>query len=244
MRSLLVLDDSAVVNDLFAGLLRDRLDVDVVPLAAVAELEAELERHGRFDVALVDLSFPEERTNGLDAMLMIHAHHPDTVLAVITQGDAYVSELLRDVWELLPVASVISKSAPLEFQIGQVRDLLETGSAVIDPSVQPMLPSQRSAWRTLDGFARLVPHLGFAKIWEALFVAPEDVTYRFVTDATGLRLNTVKNYRAHLLPELAAHGMRDPSLREMRDFAVRCRPVLARCIADHRARSARPEVDR
>jgi hypothetical protein len=37
----------------------------------------------------------------------------------------------------------------------------------------------------------------------------------------------VKNYRAQLLPDLVAHGLEDPTLREMRDFAIRCRPFLA-----------------
>lgn len=236
MTSLLILDDSAMVNDLFAGVLRARLSIEVVPLAAIAELEAELDRHGAFDIALVDLSFPEERRNGLDALLTIHLAHPSTTLAVITQGDAYVGDLLRDVWELLPVAGILSKSAPVDFQIGQVRDLVEHRSCAIDPSVQPLLPAVRPAWRSLDGFSRLVGHMGHAKIWEALFDAGENVTYRDVVAATGLRLNTVKNYRTQLLPELAAHGMDDPSMRQMRDFAVRCRPILQRAIDDARRR--------
>lgn len=237
MTSVLLLDDSAMVNDLFAAVLRSRLDIEVVPLAAVGDLGDELDRHGPFDVALVDLSFPEERTNGLEAMLTIHLAHPSTTLAIITQGDAYVGDLLRDVWELLPVASVISKSAPVDFQIGQVRELIATGSAPIDPSVQPLLPSVRPAWRSIEGFGRLVTHMGHAKFWAALFIAPETVSYRDVVEATGLRLNTVKNYRAQLLPELVVHGLEDPSLREMRDFAIRCRPVLERVIDDVSRRS-------
>jgi DNA-binding NarL/FixJ family response regulator len=237
MSSLLLLDDSAIVNDLFATVLRDRLWIEVVPLAAIADLDDELSRHGRFDVAVVDLSFPEERRNGLDALLMIHERHPDTVLAVITQGDAFVGELLRDVWELLPIAGVISKSAPIELQINQVRELVIDGRTSIDPSVLPLLPSVRPAWRSIAGFSRLVTHVGHAKLWEALFDAPDDVTYRDVVERTGLRLNTVKNYRSQLLPELVAHGLHDPSLREMRDFAVRCRPILERCNAAVRDRS-------
>lgn len=237
MTSMLLLDDSAVVNDLFASVLRSRLDVEVVPVAAVADVDDALAHHGSFDLALVDLSFPEERTNGLDALLLIHERHPATVLAVITQGDAYVAELLRDVWELLPLAGVISKSAPIELQIAQVGELLSTGRTSIDPSVQPLLPSVRPAWRTIEGFGRLVTHVGHAKFWEALFDAPENVTYRDMVVRTGLRLNTVKNYRSQLLPELVVHGLNDPSLREMRDFALRCRPILQRCIDDVRRRS-------
>lgn len=237
MTSLLLLDDSAIVNDLFAGVLRDRLSIEVVPLAAIADLDDELARHGAFDVAVVDLSFPEERRNGLDALLTIHERHPDTVLAVITQGDAFVGELLRDVWELLPVAGIISKSAPIELQITQIHELVATGRTSIDPSVLPLLPSVRPAWRSISAFSRLVTHVGHAKLWEALIDAPDDVTYRDVVERTGLRLNTVKNYRTQLLPELLGHGLHDPSLREMRDFAVRCRPILERCNVTVRERS-------
>lgn len=236
-QSVLLLDDSALVNDLLASVLRSQLQVEVWPLAAIADLDDALVAHGSFDVALIDLSFPEERRNGLDAMLAVHRMHPTTTLAIITQGDAYVADLLRDVWELLPVASVISKSAPVDFQIQQVRDLLATGSAQIDPSVQPLLPSVRPAWRTIAGFERLVSHIGHAKFWEALFDADENVSYRDMVDHTGLRLNTVKNYRSQLLAELAVHGLSDPSLREMREFAIRCRPILERNIEDVRGRS-------
>ena len=53
-----------------------------------------------------------------------------------------------------------------------------------------------------------------------------DATYKNVADGTGLKLNTVKNYRTQLLTELKIHGMVDPSLREMQDFAWRCRAFL------------------
>jgi hypothetical protein len=41
-----------------------------------------------------------------------------------------------------------------------------------------------------------------------------------------LKLNTVKNYRSQLLPELRVHRLDDPSLREMQEFAWRCRSFL------------------
>ena len=234
---ILLLDDSASVNDLFANVLRRELGEEIVPMASVGDLEHALELGERFDIAIVDLSFPEERRTGLEALLAIHLQHPSTLLAVISQGDSYVAQLLRDVWELLPIATVISKAAPITFQIDQVRQLLKVGSAPVDPSVQLLLPSNRSMSRSLDGFHRLVGHVGHAKVWEALFVSSEDVSYRDVVGSTGLRLNTVKNYRAQLLPELANHGMVEPSLREMRDFAVRCRPILQRCIDEVRAKA-------
>ena len=237
MKRLLLLDDAAAVNDLFASLLRAELQIDVVPMASVGELEHVVERGARFDFALVDLSFPEERRTGMDALLAIHASSPSTVLAVITQGDSFVAQLLREVWELLPIATVVSKSAPIAFQVAQVRQLVNTGSAPIDPSVQPLLPAARSEGRSLAAFDHLVVHVGHAKLWQALLDSNEDVSYQDVVLATGLRLNTVKNYRAQLLPELLNHRLDDPSLREMQAFASRCRPIFTRLIAQVRERS-------
>ena len=53
-----------------------------------------------------------------------------------------------------------------------------------------------------------------------------EATYKNVSDATGLKLNTVKNYRSQLLNELRVHRLYDPSLREMQEFAWRCRAFL------------------
>ncbi len=237
MTRLLLLDDAAVVNDLFASLLRTELQVDVIPMASVGELELVVELGERFDIAIVDLSFPEEQRTGMEALLAIHASSPSTVLAVITQGDSFVAQLLRDVWELLPIATVISMAAPIAFQVDQVRQLVMTGSAPIDPSVQPLLPAERAESRSLAAFRHLVLHVGHAKLWEALLGAPEDVSYRDVVEATGLRLNTVKNYRAQLLPELLNHRLDDPSLREMRAFAARCKPIFVNLIGEMRQRS-------
>ncbi len=230
MTRILVLDDSAAVNDLFARLLRAELGVEVIALASVAEAEAAVERGDQFDIALVDLSFPEEHRTGLEALLSIHTASKRTTLAVITQGDSFVAQLLRDVWELLPIATVISKAAPINFQLDQVRQLISKGVAPIDPSVQPLLPAEKASSRSVESFRRLVTHVGHAKLWSALLAAEEDVSYRDIASATGLRLNTVRNYRAQLLPELTIHGLYDPSLREMRSFAWRCRPLLQRLI--------------
>jgi len=103
--------------------------------------------------------------------------------------------------------------------------------------VQPLLPAARAESRSLAAFDHLVIHVGHAKLWQALLDAPDGVSYRDVVLATGLRLNTVKNYRAQLLPELLNHRLDDPSLREMQAFANRCRPIFVRLIAVVRDRS-------
>ena len=132
---------------------------------------------------------------------------------------------MRDAWELLPIATVISKTAPLDYQIDAIATVIDQGSAPPDPAVQPLLPSHRPPWRTPERFARLIQHQGHAKVWAAL-IDDDDATYKSVAARTGLKLNTVKNYRSQLLAELNLHGLHDPTLREMQEFARRCRAFL------------------
>jgi hypothetical protein len=126
---------------------------------------------------------------------------------------------------LLPIATVISKSAPLAYQMSAIEQVVSRGTAPVDPAIQPLLPAQRSPLRTEAAFGALVQHAGHIKLWRAL-LATDEPTYKGLADAAGLKLNTVKNYRAQVLPELEVHGLRDPSLREMGEFAKRCRSFL------------------
>lgn len=236
MARILIVDDAASLAELFAAAIRERTNHEVDVVVAVGDVAGHLD-HGRAagradpDLALVDLSFPQERVTGLEALATIHERCPDTRLAILTQGDEWVAEVLRDAWELLPVATVISKTAPLDYQLGAIDRVLTTGSAPVDPAIQPLLPAERPAWRRPERFGRLIQHQGHAKVWSALMDPNLDATYRVVAERTGLKLNTIKNYRTQLLAELGLHGLVDPSLREMQDFAVRCRPFLAPFVA-------------
>jgi hypothetical protein len=150
----------------------------------------------------------------------------------MTQGDGGVGDLLRDAWDLLPIASIISKTAPLDYQLDMITAVLEGDPVAIDPAIQPLIPSQRNPLRTPERFGRLIQHQGHAKVWNVLMQPDLDATYKNVADGTGLKLNTVKNYRTQLLDELRVHGLDDPSLRQMQEFSLRCRAFL------------RPHVDR
>ena len=227
----LLVDDATGVTELFADLVRQRLgwEVDVVDRAggvthaSVAAAD--------YDLAVVDLSFPGEPTNGLDVLLTVHAASPATALVVLTQGDDWVADLLRVAWEALPLATAMSKSSPLDQQIGRLDAVLGGVPVPPDPVLQPWLPLERSPWRSAAGFARLVPHVGHAKLWRALIESPDEPTYRDLAARTGLRMNTLKNYRSQLAGELALHGIDDPTIREMHAFAHRCRPLLQPHIA-------------
>lgn len=226
---ILLVDDAASLAELFGAAVTQHLGVPVDVVVAVAEVPDALDRTaqagGRYDLAIVDLSFPQERCTGLDALAEIHRRSPATLLTLFTQGDDWVADSLRDAWELLPIATVISKTAPLDYQIDAIATVLESGSAPPDPAVQPLLPSHRPTWRTPERFARLIQHQGHAKVWAAL-MDDDDATYKSVAARTGLKLNTVKNYRSQLLAELNLHGLHDPTLREMQEFARRCRAFL------------------
>jgi DNA-binding NarL/FixJ family response regulator len=225
MTQLLLVDDASALAELFAEAIETKLGYSVaiaVCLADVAERLAELDS---LDLAIVDLSFPQENGNGIDALAQIYRTCSKAKLAIITQGDVWVAEVLRDAWEVLPIVTVISKSAPLAYQLDAITSVIETGSAPIDPAIQTLLPASRSRHRTPASFGTLVQHGGHVKLWRAL-IAARETSYKEIADVSGLALNTVKNYRAQLLPELVVHGLHDPSLRHMREFALRCRAFL------------------
>lgn len=225
MIRMLLVEDAAALAELFSAKLAERFDAEVDVCVAVVDVELYLQK-SPYDLALVDLSFPQEHASGLDALAEIHRTSPATNLAIMTQGDAWVGDILRDAWDLLPIATVISKTAPLEYQFEMVQQVLMHGSTDVDPAIKPLLPSRPNPHRTIERFSDLIQHQGHAKVWNVLMDRRFDATYKNVADATGLKLNTVKNYRTQLLNELRVHGLEDPSLREMQDFAWRCRAFL------------------
>ncbi len=231
MNAVLLVEDAAALAELFADVLSSRMGHDVHVCVAVEDVELTLE-NGPYDVAIVDMSFPQERVTGLDALVEIHTADPATKLVIMTQGDGWVGDLLRDAWDLLPIASIISKTAPLDYQLEMIANVLEGGPVAIDPAIQPLIPSQRNPLRTPQRFGRLIQHQGHAKVWNVLMQHDLEATYKNVADGTGLKLNTVKNYRTQLLDELRVHGLDDPSLRQMQQFSLRCQAFL------------RPHVDR
>lgn len=225
MTRMLLVEDAAALAELFSAKLAERFDAEVDVCVAVVDVELYLQKE-HYDLALVDLSFPQEHASGLDALAEIHATSPSTKLAIMTQGDAWVGEILRDAWDLLPIATIISKTAPLAYQFDMVEQVLLHGRTDVDPAIKPLLPSRPNPNRTIERFGDLIQHQGHAKVWSVLMDRRFDATYKSVADATGLKLNTVKNYRTQLLNVLRLHGLEDPSLREMQDFAWRCRAFL------------------
>jgi DNA-binding NarL/FixJ family response regulator len=246
---ILLVDDAASLIDLFGQVITRQLGHQVVVVNSVAEVSqlwdgarrkavaatrssAQSVDHS-FDLAIVDLAFPAENETGLSALYEIHRRSPGTQLGILTQGDSWTEAILRDAWDLMPIKLVLSKSSILQFQLNQIQSVLTHGHIEVDPSLRILLPTQRNPWRTPHNFGRLILHQGHAKIWRALLEIGDFPTYVDVAHHSGLSINTVKNYRAQLLGELALHGVASPGLREMGEFAQRCRAFLLPFL-DHR----------
>jgi hypothetical protein len=179
-----------------------------------------------FDVAVVDLSFPGSRLNGLDALLAVHNRVPTCRLVVYTQADAPFTKMLRDAWDAFDLATVLTKGMPIASVQRALVEVETDGRASVDPVVRPKLPAERSPWRSLDGYGRLVEHAGHAKLWQALIDLDDEPTYEELAQHTGLKLSSVRNYRGELLANLALHDLDRPKMRQMQEFAKRCRPLL------------------
>lgn len=227
MSRVLIVDDNASSLELIAHAITARLGHEVVLLADIDEVPSAVDAPDPFDLALVDLSFRGTSKSGLDVLLRLAEESPSTRLVLFTQGDDAVAELMRDAWEALPLASAVSKSLPLDLLLDTIRRVLAEGTAPPDPVLRPLLPASRSPWRGAEGYRRLVPHAGHAKLWRALIEAGADPSYEELHRLSGLKINTLRNYREQLIPELALHGLSNPSMREMQAFARRCGPLLA-----------------
>ncbi|HEX8804605.1 MAG TPA: response regulator [Acidimicrobiales bacterium] len=240
MTRLLIVDDSELALDLLADAISRDLGWDVTTVPRPDELADHLGPDKPVDVGVVDLSFPNSSLNGLDALLALHEQAPDCKLVVYTQGDLAMGGLLRDAWDAFELATALSKSTPIRAVLRALRQVGTTGTAPVDPVLQPLLPAERSPWRSIDGYGRLVGHAGHAKLWQALIDLDEEPSYKELADHTGLSLRSVRNYRSELLGDLALHYLERPRMRQMQLFAKRCRPLLA----PHIRRKLHGEADR
>jgi CheY-like chemotaxis protein len=235
MTRLLIVDDSELALGLLADQIRRELGWEVTTIAQVDGLAGLLDRSDPFDIAVVDLAFFGQGETGLDALLAIYEHTPACRLIVYTQGDSSVADMLRDAWDAFDLATALSKNRAIPAVLQDLREVATHGSAPVDVLLQPWLPPERSPWRSIEGYGRLVGHAGHAKLWRALIELEEEPSYKQLAEYTGLSLPSVRNYRSELLDNLALHYLDRPKMRQMQLFAKRCRPLLERHI--------RPKLD-
>jgi hypothetical protein len=230
MTRLLIVDDSELALELLAEQIRGQLGWEVATSPRIDGLDVVLGTHDPFDIAVVDLAFFGQERTGLDALLAIYEHTPTCRLVVYTQGDSSVAEMLRDAWDAFDLATALSKNRPIAAVLQDLREVATHGSAPVDVLLQPWLPPERSHWRSIEGYGRLVGHAGHAKLWRALIELDEEPSYKQLAEHTGLSLPSVRNYRSELLDNLALHYLDRPKMRQMQLFAKRCRPLLERHI--------------
>jgi DNA-binding NarL/FixJ family response regulator len=229
---LLLVDDSAETTQLFARLLTDSIGRVVTTVSHVEDVPTVIEANPTFDAAVVDLSFAHQQGNGLDVLEALSAKSPTTKLIVLTTGDGWALDLLALAWDAYELATAISKTASVEHQVRSISEVLHNGRAPIDGVLRAHLPEQRDPNRTRSSYRRLVRHQGHKKLWSALLRCSPSAEYAELAALCGLSLNTVRNYRAELLPELAFHRLTGPTMQEMRAFALLARPLLAPFLLD------------
>jgi CheY-like chemotaxis protein len=222
----LLADDTTSANVLVAEVIERELGWIVIGCDSPEDVKDVLDSGALFDIALVDLSFANSKRNGLDVLVLLAQRLPACRSIVFTDGDLHVAELLRDAWEAVEVASALRKTSSIAVLLDTLRGVGSTGSAPIDPVLLPWLPRERSPWRSLDGYGRLVAHAGHAKLWQALIDLDEEPTYQELAAHSGLKPFTVRNYRTELLEELQLHHLDRPKMRHMQLFAKRCRALL------------------
>ena len=227
MQKILLVDDSAHARELFADAIRQKLEFDVVALKSPREVTAEYLTANPFDVVVSDLSFAGEHLHGADVFLTARSVSPTPRIVALTDGDGWAVDLLRDVWDVLRPEGVVCKGSSVQAQLQSIAEVARFGETEVDPLLEPMLPKQRSPWRSLEGFSRLVQHRGHAKLWVSVLACGPHAEYQDLSEHSGLRMNALRNYRAQLLPELSLHGLSNPPMRDLYEFVHRCRPFLA-----------------
>jgi DNA-binding NarL/FixJ family response regulator len=225
MTTLLLIDDDAAIVELFATDLQRRLGAEVVIADSHLGLVAVLNPASpTIELALIDVSVPASAMGGLEGLNILRLQSPSTRLVLMTKLRLSDAHILRDACELFPIVTVVSKHSSISRQIDTIRQVIASGIAPSDPSFVTGVRSEPDK-RSIADFTLLVGHVGHAKLWTALFADP-DPTYRSLADSAGLKPNTIRNYRAQLLPELERHGLREPSMRDIAAFAQRCRPLI------------------
>ncbi len=232
MLQVLIIDDVPAFSSKIAeDIIKHELADECLQLQELHLLPKVLEE-STFDLALVDLSFPLQRPrSGVDAVLYLHIHAPSTPVAILSQGDEFVSDMIRDLWEAFPLVSALSKS---RFDhVETVRQLLSGQAVPPDPDVRMFLPASRNPNRSFLEYRRLLPmHAGLRRLWKALIAVRGEVNPRTVAALTEtatlkpLSPASIAAYRQLVLSDLERHGLFSPSLAEMAQFARRVRPML------------------
>jgi DNA-binding NarL/FixJ family response regulator len=235
MRELVIVDHVTTTLDLLTEKLGGNPDWSVLPISDPRDAMACAESRSSAppDAVVVDFLDPRHKCNGLDIMLAFSRWCPESAIVVYTEGSPSAISLLAIAWEAIRPASAVSKLSPVAILHETIDCVLQHGSAEVDPVLRSLLPRERSPWRTVDGYRRLVPHAGHAKVWLALIESDGPPTYKQIAESASLSVNTVRSYREGLVAELRLHGLPSPTIRQLHEFAQLIRPLLSPVLVEH-----------
>ena len=207
--SVVIADDSAVVRDGVAAVLREN-GIEVTGTARDAEtLYAEIDRH-RPDVAVVDIRMPPSRTNeGLVAAERLARSHPDVGVLVLSQHLelGYALRLVRD--------RAARRGYLLKDRVADIDTLLDAvrrvarGGCVIDQAIAERLVDQASAARPLE-------HLTDRER-EVLRLIAQGLSNRAIAEQLVVTLKTVETHVGQIFLKL---NLRTESGEDRRVVAV------------------------
>jgi DNA-binding NarL/FixJ family response regulator len=204
-----IADDSALVRDGVAALLRES-GVHVAALVGDADsLYREVERH-RPDVALVDIRMPPTGTNeGLVAAEHIGRHYPEVAVLVLSQylELAYATGLVED-REARRGYLLKDRVSEIETLVDAIRRVAH-GGTVVDPAIVEQLVSRTGAAGPLAG-------LGIRER-EILGLVAEGFSDVAIAERLGLTPDDVETDVEQIFVKL---GLRDEDASDRRVAAV------------------------
>jgi DNA-binding NarL/FixJ family response regulator len=195
--SVVVADDSAVIRDGVAAVLREN-GIDVKATAGDAEsLYGEIDRH-RPDVAIVDIRMPPTRTNeGLVAADRLGHSHPAVGVLVLSQHLelGYALQLVE--------GRASRRGYLLKDRVADIDVLLDAvrrvarGGLVIDPAIAEGLVEQASASGPLQQLTE--------REREVLGLIAEGLSNRAIADRLVVALKTVETHVGQIFLKLDLH---------------------------------------
>ena len=204
-----IADDSALVRDGVAALLRES-GVHVAAMVGDADsLYREVERH-RPDVALVDIRMPPTGTNeGLVAAEHIGRHYPDVAVLVLSQylELAYATGLVED-REARRGYLLKDRVSEIETLVDAIRRVAH-GGTVVDPAIVEQLVSR-------TGAAGPLATLG-SREREILALVAEGFSDGAIAERLGLTPEEVETHVEQIFLKL---GLRDEDASDRRVAAV------------------------
>lgn len=225
MVDVLLVDDRKATSQMYEEwLTRLGHDVEVVNEPDLVTAESLAARPPA--LAVIDLSYGNSELSGLDILLLLYRRVPGCRLAILTNGDAAVGDVLRIAWEALPIDVAVSKGVLFD-EFGDAMAAALDGREWVDVDLSAWIPKTRDPGRTIERFGGLIGHAGHARLLQYLAATPSQPSQAQVARANGWVVATVRNYAEHLSQGLTILGYQKMTFAELHTFVQAARPILA-----------------